>query len=198
MGVPELNTEPTSIGVIIGSLRNNSINRRIFNELCDLTPDNVNLYEIGIGDLPHYNEDLERDPPQLVTMFREQIAASDGILFITPEYNHSIPGVLKNAIDWASRPHNPRPPIYGKPGAILGGSTGRSGTMRAQLALRQILPVSNVLVMNKPDVYVTFAEEKFDTDGRLADEQTIDQLRDLLQGFVEWIHLVKQGSALAV
>jgi chromate reductase len=198
MEKPELNTEPTSIGVVIGSLRNNSINRRIFDELRALAPENVDLYEIGIGDLPHYNEDLERDPPQIVSRFREQIAAADGILFITPEYNHSIPGVLKNAIDWASRPHNPRPPIYGKPGAIVGGSTGRSGTMRAQLALRQILPVSNVLVMNKPDVYVTFAEEKFDADGRLADEQTIDQLRDFLGGFVRWIQLVTRENAVAV
>lgn len=190
-----LNPEPISIGVLIGSLRRHSINRRLFEELRRLAPETIDLREIAIGNLPHYNEDLEQNPPPVVVEFRDAIHASDGILFLTPEFNHSIPGVLKNAIDWASRPA-PRPSLYGKPGAILGGSSGRSGTMRAQLALRQILPVANVLLMNKPDVYVTFAEEKFDSDGHLTDAQTIDQLRDHIAGFVQWIALIEQGSAV--
>ncbi len=165
--------------------------------MVELAPDTIDLYEIRIDQLPHYNQDLEDNLPREVAGFREAVSAADGILFVSPEFNHSLPGVVKNAIDWGSRPY-PRPPLYGKPGAIVGASSGRSGTMRAQLALRQILPVCNVQLMNKPDVYVTFAEEKFDNSGRLVDPVTIDQLRDFLVGFESWTRLINSQTRVAV
>lgn len=178
-----------SIAVLIGSLRHHSYNRRVFEALVERAPLGIDLFELNIGHLPFYNEDLDHgDPPREVTGFREALSAADGLLFISPEYNHSISAVIKNAIDWGSRPM-PRPPLWGKPGAIVGASSGRSGTMRSQLALRQILPVSNVLLMNKPDVYVTFAAEKFDNDGSLVDRLTLEQLDEFLAGFAAWIAL---------
>lgn len=187
-----------ALAALVGSLRNDSFNRKVFETLVERAPDQVDIFELPIGHLPFYNEDLDDDdPPHEVTGFREAVSAADGLLFISPEYNHSIPGVLKNAIDWGSRPM-PRPPLYGKPGAILGASSGRSGTMRAQLSLRQILPVSNVLLLNKPDVYVSYAAEKFDDDGHLVDHVTLDQLDAFIAAFTEWIALVASRQTAAV
>ncbi len=192
------NDSRVSIAAMIGSLRRESFNRKVFEAMVERTPEGVDLFELAIDRLPFYNEDLDNDdPPNQVTAFRETLSRADGVILITPEYNHSIPAVIKNAIDWGSRPF-PKPPLSGKPGAMIGASFGRSGTMRAQLALRQILPVSNVLLMNKPDVYVTFAGEKFDEEGRLVDQVTLEQLDGFLAGFVEWIELVSQKAPAAV
>jgi chromate reductase len=173
----------------VGSLRQESYNRRLFDAMLELASESVDLFEIPIGALPHFNQDLERELPREVAAFRESIRACDGVLFVSPEYNYSVPGMVKNAIDWASWPQD-RPALYGKPGAVIGASAGRSGTMRAQLSLRQILPYCNVHLMNKPEVFVTFAGDKIDDSGKIVDRATIDQLRAFLGGFEAWIRFI--------
>jgi len=143
-------------------------------ELFDLSP------------IPLYNEDVRAlGFPECVKEFRDHIAATDALLIATPEYNYSIPGVLKNAIDWASRP--PDSPLNAKPAAIMGASPGNFGTVRAQLHLRQICVGVNLLLLNRPEVLVMRAREKFDADGRLVDEETRGFLRDLLVALAGWV-----------
>jgi chromate reductase len=177
------------VGAIVGSLRQDSINRWLFEAMVDLAPPGMDLFEIGAGQLPLFNQDLEDDLPRQVAVFRESVRECDGLVFVSPEYNYSIPGVMKNAIDWASWPQD-RPALYGKPGAIIGASAGRSGTMRAQTHLRQILPYCNVHLMNKPEVFITFASDKFTADGRLTDPATIEQVRAFLSGLEAWIRFI--------
>jgi chromate reductase len=144
-----------------------------------MMPDDMQMDIFNLASLPVYNDDLRREGyPEPVKEFRQQIAAADALLIATPEYNHSIPGVLKNALDWASRP--PDPPLVGKPVAIMGVSTGNFGTVRAQLHLRQVLFALNSQPVNKPEMLVARAAEKFDSDGHLIDETTRTFLRDLL------------------
>jgi len=184
-----LNRPRLGVGAIVGSLRLDSLNRRLFTAMVDIAPPGMDLFEIPIGILPHFNQDLEDDLPREAGVFRDSVRECDGILFVSPEYNYSVPGLLKNAIDWASWPPD-HPALYGKPGAITGASAGRSGTMRAQLQLRQMLPYCNVHLMNKPEVFVTFAGDKFDESGRLADPSTIDQVRGFLGGFEAWVRFM--------
>jgi len=130
--------------------------------------------------------------PKPVQQFRERIAAADALLIATPEYNFSIPGVLKNAIDWASRP--PDPPLNGKPVAMMGASTGNFGTARAQMHLRQVCVFCNMFPFNKPEVLLMRAKEKFDADGRLTDETARGLIRDLLLALVEWTRRLQQRA----
>jgi chromate reductase, NAD(P)H dehydrogenase (quinone) len=181
--------EPVTIATMVGSLRTHSINRRLFNAVKEIAPPSMTFHELAIDILPHYNQDLDRQPPDVVEEFRNGIRSADGVLIVTPEYNYSIPGVLKNAIDWASRPSG-KAPIAGKPGLIMGAAIGRSGTMRAQLHLRQILSGMNVLLLVKPEVYVTFAGEKFDSEGRLIDDEVSEQISAQLSAFADWIALL--------
>jgi chromate reductase len=189
-GVRALSESTIDVAVFIGSLRRQSINRHLFNAARELAPAGLNLIEAPIGDLPHYNEDLDTgDGPAAVKVIRDHVLAADAVLFITPEYNFSIPGVLKNAIDWLSRPSG-RGAINGKPGAVMGAAAGRSGTMRAQMHLRNIFVTLNILDLNKPEVYVTFASDKFDADGRLVDEDTRRHVKSFLEAFEAWIDRV--------
>lgn len=153
-------------------------------------PEQMHIYEVAIDGLPFFNEDLERqgDPPPVQSL-KEQFARADAILVLTPEYSYSIPGVLKNALDWASRPAN-RSVLRGKPAAIMGASVGRSGTMRAQLHLRQIFVQIGVVPMPGPEFYVTFAPDKFNALGELSDQTSLDTMKQLLTGLVEWANLV--------
>ncbi len=157
--------------------------------MVDHAPPGLDLYEIPIGNLPHFDQDFEDEPLPEVTRFRDEVRETSGLLVVTPEYNYSIPGVLKNAIDWASWPLD-RAALYGKPGAIIGASAGRSGTMRAQLHLRQVLPYCNVHLMNKPEVFVTFAADKFDEEGRLVDPATQGQLGGFLTSLEAWVRFI--------
>jgi chromate reductase, NAD(P)H dehydrogenase (quinone) len=177
------------VGAFVGSLRHDSINRRLFEAMVEIAPQGMDLFEIQLGQLPLFNQDLEGDLPREVAVLRDSVRECDGLVFVTPEYNYSIPGVLKNAIDWASWPQD-RPALYGKPAAIIGASAGRSGTMRAQMHLRQMLPYCNVHLMNKPEVFVTFAGDKFDADGRLHDPSTIEQVRAFLGGLEAWVRFL--------
>ncbi|MBN8900886.1 MAG: NAD(P)H-dependent oxidoreductase, partial [Rhodospirillales bacterium] len=139
-----------------------------------------------LGDIPLYDEDLrEKGLPPAVETLRARIKAADGLLIATPEYNYSVPGVLKNAIDWASRP--PEQPFDGKPIALLGASPGGFGTVRAQLHLRQVFIYLNGLVLSRPEVMIPQAHAKFDADGRLTDEKTREFLQALLVSFKAWI-----------
>lgn len=165
-----------------GSLREKSYNAAALRAAQELLPADVELEIISTGDLPLYNQDLERDEPMAVRRFKEKIRQADALLIVTPEYNGSIPGVLKNALDWASRPTG-KSVLIGKPTAIMG-IGGRMGTARAQQHLRQILELLKAEVLEQPEVYVSSGWEKFDSDGYLTDETTRQQVRALLEALV--------------
>jgi chromate reductase, NAD(P)H dehydrogenase (quinone) len=173
-----------------GSLRGGSFNRRLLQEAVACAPVGMTiaLYD-ELGSVPLFNEDLEARAPEGVARLRQQVAAADGLLIATPEYNQSIPGVLKNAIDWLSRP--PEEVLVGKPVAVVGASAGRWGTRLAQSALRQVLNATESLVMAKPALYVREAEQLFGSDGKLADQATRDSLQAVLVAFGRWIELTR-------
>ena len=151
----------------------------------ELAPEGVAFETFDIGRLPLYNEDVRAQGfPQPVEELREKIRAADALLFATPEYNYSVPGVLKNAIDWASRP--PDQPFNGKPAAIMGASPSAQGSARAQYHLRQSCVYLNIFLVNQPEVIVTAANNRFDTGGRLVDEPTRKVVTQLMQALVNW------------
>jgi chromate reductase, NAD(P)H dehydrogenase (quinone) len=170
---------------ISGSLRKASFNSAALRTAIELAPDGMRIETVEIGNLPLYNEDVRAAgfPPE-VQALRERLAGADAILFVTPEYNYSVSGVLKNAIDWASRP--PDQPFDGKPVAIMGASPGLFGTARAQYHLRQMLIFLNAHVVNRPEVMIGQAATKFDENGRLTDEPTRELIRKLLESLAGW------------
>lgn len=168
-----------------GSLRRASFNRALLRAARDLAPSSMTLDLYDLADLPLYNEDLEADPPAAARDLRARVRAADALLFATPEYNFSVSGVLKNAIDWGSQPLGAN--VWdGKPAAILGAAVSGIGTARAQLHLRQILAPLNVAVMPAPEFLLGKAPEKFDPAGKLTDEPTRAALRDFLSAFEAW------------
>jgi chromate reductase len=178
---------PPSIHVLgfSGSLRKDSYNTALLRAAAELLPDGMTLETFDLSPIPLYNDDVRTAGyPDAVKDFRSRIAAADALLIATPEYNYSIPGVLKNALDWASRP--PDPPLNGKPVAIMGASPGNFGTVRAQMHLRQVCVYTNMFPINKPEVLVARAQEKFDAEGRLTDETTRGFVRDLLIALADW------------
>ena len=170
---------------ISGSLRKGSWNTSVLRTAQGLAPAGMTI-EIGsIADIPLYNEDVRTTGlPASVERFRNQIAAADAVLIVSPEYNFSVPGVLKNAIDWASRP--PNQPFNDKPVAIMGASGGPVGTARMQYDLRRILASINALVLLKPEVFIGQAGTKIDDAGNVTDETTKDFIRKLLEAFAAW------------
>jgi chromate reductase len=176
---------------ISGSLRQASFNTALLRTAIDLAPPGVEIEVAEIRDIPLYDEDLRaKGLPDAVQRFRDQIAKADGLLVVTPEYNFSLPGVLKNAIDWASRP--PNQPFAGKPLGIMGASSGMSGTMRAQYHLRQVAVFLDMHVMNKPEVFVRTAGEKV-ADGRITDEPTRKVVADHVAAFEKWVRRMKSA-----
>lgn len=177
----------TSIFAVSGSLRTGSLNTALLNAVVDLAPAEVSsdVYE-AMGALPIYNQDLEAELPPAVVDLRARIRGADGVLIATPEYNYSIPGGLKNLIDWASRPANDSVLLH-KPVAIMGAAPGAFGSVRAQLALRQSFLWIDSRVMGKPEVVVFRAAERFDEQGRLTDESTREFLAGFLDSFLAWI-----------
>ena len=164
---------------ISGSLRQASLNTAALRACATLLPEGVTFSLADLSEVPLYNEDLRvQGLPQSVQGLREQINAADAIIIATPEYNYSFPGVLKNAIDWASRP--PDQPFDGKPIALVGATPGGLGTSRAQYQLRQVFIYLNGQVLNRPEVMISAAPSKFDADGKLIDEPTAENLRKLL------------------
>ena len=178
---------------IAGSLRQGSFNRAALRAAQGLAPAGMIIEIAEIGDLPLYNEDVRTAGlPASVDRFRAQIAAADALLFVTPEYNYSIPGVLKNAIDWASRP--PSQPFNEKPVAIMGASPGAIGTARAQYDLRRMLGGLNAFVMNKPEVFIGQAGAKFDAASNLTDASTGEHMQKQLEALAAWTSRVRAGA----
>jgi chromate reductase len=169
---------------IVGSLRQGSYNHFALEAAQELLPDGATLSLVELGGIPLYNQDLEAAPPDTVLAFKDRILAADAILFATPEYNYSLPGVLKNAIDWASRPYG-KSAWTGKPAAVFGASVGAFGSARAQYHLRQILVALNMPVVNQPEVMIGNASRRFEEDGRLIDDTTRILIRKLLEALVQ-------------
>jgi chromate reductase len=169
---------------ICGSLRKASFNRMAMQVAIAAAPPGMTVEEGTISGVPLYNEDV-RDEPAPVTKLKEQVKAADALLLVTPEYNYGIPGVLKNAIDWISRPPATSP-FAGKPVAIMGASAGLMGTVRSQLALRQTCLALNMLALNRPEVMITQAAGKFAVDGTLTDATTAKFVGQLMQALYDW------------
>jgi chromate reductase len=168
-----------------GSLRKDSYNKALLNAAVHLTPKSAVLETFDLEGIPPFNQDQEHQPPQKVKEFKAKIRAADAILIVTPEYNYSIPGVLKNAIDWASRPY-PDNAFDGKPVAMMGASTGMLGTARAQYHLRQCFVFLNMYPTDLPEIFVTYAQENFDENGGLKDEKTRKLIIRLLENLASW------------
>jgi len=168
---------------IPGSLRRGSFNRLLARAAAELAPAGVTVEIADLRDLPVYDEDVNAaGPPPAVLDLKRRIAEADAVFIATPEYNHGVPGVLKNAIDWTSR--RPNQPWKGKPVALAGASDGGWGTVRAQLALRPTLACLDARVVENPEVHVSHAQDKIDAEGRLTDEKTRELLRRLLEVLV--------------
>jgi chromate reductase len=169
-----------------GSLRKGSYNRAALRAAQESVPEGVTLEIFDLEGIPAFNQDLESQPPERVREFKSKIRAADAILISTPEYNYSIPGVLKNVIDWASRPYGDNA-LEGKPVAVMSASTGMIGGARAQYHLRQSFVFLNMRPINRPEVIITFAHEKI-KDGVVVDENTKKLIRQLLENLVSWTH----------
>ncbi len=176
---------PLKILGIPGSLRKRSFNHAALRAAQQLVPEGVALEIFDLDGIPPYNQDEERAPVERVVQLKAKVRAADALLFATPEYNYSFSGVLKNAIDWGSRPYGDSA-WDGKPAAIMGASLGTLGTARAQYHLRQVLVTLNVYTMNKPEVMIADADERFDEQGNLTDESTRQQLQKMLAALVAW------------
>lgn len=175
---------------IAGSLREKSFNRALLREAEKLVPDSVDMEIFELHGIPGFNQDDEKNPPEKITTFKKKIREADAILFVTPEYNYSVSGVLKNAIDWASRPYGDNA-FDGKAAAIMGASIGMIGTARAQYHLRQMFVFLNIFPVNQPEVMVGDATNKFDGEGNLKDEKAKDLMRQLLRNLAEWSQKIK-------
>jgi len=174
------------IGVIVGSLRKESYNLKTAKALMELAPKSLALELVDISGLPMYNEDLEEDTPKEWKALRKEIKALDGLLFLTPEYNRSVTGVLKNAIDVGSRPYG-KGAWSGKPGAIVSVSIGDIGGFGANHHLRQSLVFVNVPTMAQPEAYIGGAADLFDAKGKLTNDSTRDFLKTYMEAFEQWV-----------
>jgi chromate reductase len=182
-------SEPVRILGISGSLRRQSYNSAALRAAVGLAPEGATVEVFELDGIPGFSEDDEQNPPARVVELKRRVREADAILFVTPEYNYSIPGVLKNAIDWASRPYGDSA-WAGKPAAIMGASVGALGTARAQYHLRQVMVFLNMFPVNQPEVMIANASERFDSEGNLTDEGTREYVRRLLQSLVDWTRLV--------
>ena len=169
---------------IVGSLRKASFNHFAMKAAQELLPEGVTLEIADLHGIPVFNQDDELAPPAAVVEFKQKILAADAILFATPEYNYSLPGGLKNAIDWASRPYG-QSAWQGKPAAIMGASIGNIGTARAQYDLRKVLVALDMPVVVQPEIMIGNAAQRFDQDGKLTDEPTRKYIGKLLSALVE-------------
>ena len=184
-------SEPIRILGIAGSLRRESYNKSALRAATQLVPEGASIEIFDLDGIPGFNQDEEQDPPAKIVEFKKKIREADAILFVTPEYNYSVPGVLKNAIDWASRPYGDSA-WSGKPAAIMGASIGSIATARAQYHLRQMFVFLNVYAVMQPEVMIGSAHEKFDAEGNLTDETTKGLIRQLLQNLVAEVRHQRQ------
>jgi chromate reductase len=181
---------------IAGSLRRASYNRAALRAARELVPDGATLDIFELDGIPCFNQDDEAKPPPGVIELKTRVRAADAILIVTPEYNYSIPGVLKNAIDWASRPYGDSA-WSGKPVALMGASIGMFGTARAQYHLRQVFVFLNMHPLNQPEVMIAKAAERFDADGNLTDEKAKELIGQLLQDLVALTRRLAAAPTLA-
>jgi chromate reductase len=179
---------------IAGSLRRGSYNQAALCAAKSLAPENSEIDLFPLDGIPLFNEDDEKRPPSSVVELKRRIRSANSVLIVTPEYNYSIPGVLKNAIDWASRPHGDSA-WFGKSAAIMGASPGAIGTARAQQHLRQILVALNLFTLNQPEVVISDAAHRFDENGNLIHEATKQLIQELLRNLVDWTHRISQAPA---
>ncbi len=178
------------IAGLCGSLRKDSYNRIALEFAKTVVPAEAELQILEIGNLPFFNEDLEVNPGQTVLDFKEKIKNADALLIATPEYNYSVPGVLKNALEWASRPPG-HSSLENKPAAMMGASNGMVGTARAQNVLRQIGVHMNLLILNRPLVLISRAQDKF-INGKLEDTKTKEKITELVQALLDWSKKLKK------
>lgn len=182
---------PITILGISGSLRKGSYNSAALRAAKALRPDDATLEIFDLHGIPCFNQDDEKNPPEKVVELKTRVRAADAILFSTPEYNYSISGVLKNAIDWASRPFGES--VWNeKPVAIMGTSIGMLGSARAQYHLRQCCVYLNMYPLNRPEVMIPLAAERFDADGNLIDDKSRELIAQLLQSLVQWTQHLKK------
>jgi chromate reductase len=184
------------IAIVVGSLRQGSINRKVARSICSLTSEMLDCSIVEIRDLPHYNQDDEGAPPESVTRFRQQIAAADGVLFCTPEYNRGVPGVLKNAIDVGSRPYGQS--VWDKkPAAIVSASPGAIGGFGSNHQLRQACVFLNMPVMQQPEAYLGgVTDDKFDEAGCLKEGPLKDLVTQLARAIADWVDLIVRSRRL--
>jgi len=191
-----MNTDHVHLVGVSGSLREGSFNTLLLNAAMQLLPENVSMEILSIADIPLYNADLDLPSamhrPEPVEYFRNKIADADGLLISSPEYNYSIPGGLKNAIDWASRGEDS--PLLHKPVAIIGATTGMWGTVRMQMAFHNVFLFLDMKPVYKPEVLVAQANKKFDPKGNLSDETTRKLLKEKLEALKEMIHTVSNSA----
>ena len=184
-----------TVAVLVGSLRDRSYNHRLALALQRLGPPEWEYVSVRIDEVPFFDQDLQERPPESVVRLKEAIASADALMFVSPEYNRSIPGALKNAIDWASRPREGNP-FAGKPALIAGVSTGSIGTAVAQSHLRSVLAYLDVAVMGQPEVYVTFKPpDLIDMAGRVSVASTEEFLSGVMRSFASWVSLVLSGRS---
>ena len=177
---------PYRVGIVIGSLSRESVNRRLAEALQRLAPRELEFFEIGYADLPLYNRDLDGDYPQVAIDFKEAVDSADAVLFVTPEYNRSIPGPLKNAIDWGSRPYGENA-WEDKPTGVIGASPGKIGTAVGQQTLRSTLSYLNARQMTSPEAYIQVTPGLIDDDARVTDAETEEFLRTFMRKFLEYV-----------
>jgi len=181
---------PIRILGIAGSLRRDSYNRATLRAAIELAPEDASIDIFELDGIPGFNQDEEQNPPAKVVELKRRIREADAILFVTPEYNYSVPGVLKNTIDWASRPYGDSA-WNGKPAAIMGASVGTIGTARAQYHLRQMMVFLNMFPVNQPEVMIGNASEQFDAQGNLTNDVAKQFIRQLVQNLVDWTRRIQ-------
>lgn len=180
------------IAVLVGSLREASINRKVARSICDMAKDRLDCSIVEIGDLPLYNQDLETgSPPAAWTRFRDEVAAADGVLFVSPEYNRSMSGALKNAIDVGSRPYG-KGCLLGKPAAVVTASPGAIGGFGANHHIRQCCVALNMPVLHRPEPYLgQIKDDSFGEDGLLVDGKLKDFVKQIADAFADWVKLIE-------
>jgi chromate reductase len=186
---------PYKIAILVGSLRADSINRKVARSICAIRGDGLDCTMIEIGDLPLYNQEYDGNPPEQYVRFRDQVRESDGVLFVSPEYNRGIPGVLKNAIDVGSRPYG-KSVFNGKPAAIITASPGAIGGFGANHQIRQAAVFLNMPVMQQPEAYLGHvSDESFDEDGCLKDGPLKDFVTQIAHAFHDWVDVIHKARA---
>lgn len=174
------------IGVVVGSARKDSINRKLAKALIKLAPANLQCEILRIDDLPLFNQDTEQAPIEAVARLRREVADADGIVFVTPEYNRSVPALLKNALDWASRPYGENKWV-GKPAGIVGASPGAIGTAAVQQHLRSVLGYLDMPTLGQPEVFIQFKDGLIDDQGEISADSTKKFLQGFIDRYAEWV-----------